>query len=192
MPTRRSRHRRLPVRRRLQHAARCDRRRRRRQLLASSPSTPRGVELLLFDRRRAIRSRIQVDRPRPRRVNRTFHFWHVYVRGLGAGLRTTPTASTGPGPGGGHRFNREQGAASTRTPGATRTTLWEPGDACGPGDNVAHVDAQRRRRRRRLRLGGRPAAQPAAERHDHLRDARPRLHARRRPRASSTRAPSPA
>ena len=43
----------------------------------------------------------------------------------------------------------------------------------------------RDRRRPRLRLGGRPAAQPADERHDHLRDARRAASPRRRPPASS-------
>ena len=55
--------------------------------------------------------------------------------------------------------------------------LWDRGAACGPDDNLAHVDAQRGLDTDGLRLGGRPAAQPADERDDRLRDARRRLHA---------------
>src|SRR5476649_312047 len=64
-----------------------------------------GVELLLFE---------TPDSPQPYQtirldpyVNKTFHFWHVFVAGCGRAL-TTPTAWMGPS-------TRTRGTASTVT-----------------------------------------------------------------------------
>ena len=85
-------------------SARRDARRRRRQLLAL---------LRARDERRAAALRRPRLDPKPvqtitldPRVNRTFHFWHVYVRGLtpGHALRLPRRRPAGP-PRRGHRFN---------------------------------------------------------------------------------------
>ena len=77
--------------------------------------------------------------------------------------------------GAGHRFNPNKVLIDPYGRGTT-STLWDRVAACGPDDNVAQLAAQRRHRHDRLRLGGRPAAQPADAGDGHLRDARPRLH----------------
>ena len=144
-----------------------------------------AVQLLLFDDARRARSR-----SRPSTSTRT-----------STGRSTSGTSTcTGCRPGMHYAYRvdgpqdlQRQGTASTRTrccidPYARGNT----NDALGPRRRLR---AGRQRRDvacaassstlPRLRLGGRPAAQPADERHRHLRDARPRLHAARRPRASS-------
>ena len=116
-------------------------------------------------------------------VNKTFHFWHVYVKGVKAGhalrlpRRRPATTSHGQRP----PLQPEQGADRPVRAAASPTTLWDRGAACGPDDNVATSMRSVDHRPDGLRLGGRPAAQPADERDDHLRDARPRLHPARRP-----------
>ncbi len=91
-----------------------------------------GVELLLFDR---------VDDGRPARVisldprrNRTFHYWHVFVPGLGPGQLYGYRAA-GPGePRRGCRFDAEKllidpyGRAVAVPPGYSRKAAAEPGD----------------------------------------------------------------
>ena len=69
-----------------------------------------GVELLLFDAHDEVRPVVTV--PLDPEVNRSFHFWHVYVRGLTAGYHYA-TACTGPSsPGAGSTTRR---CCSTRT-----------------------------------------------------------------------------
>ncbi len=58
----------------------------------------------------------------------------MYVRGLEAGYHYAYRVD-GPWTGRGHRFDRKR-CCSTRTRRANTNTLWEPGDACGPGDNL--------------------------------------------------------
>jgi isoamylase len=93
-----------------------------------------GVSLLIFDSH---------DSPKPVLVveldsdaNRTFHFWHVYVRGLRAGSHYAyrvdgPTDLHGRG----HRFNAAKILLDPYARGATKD-LWKRGDACGPDDNL--------------------------------------------------------
>jgi len=93
-----------------------------------------AVELLLFRRH---------DDPEPfqtihldPRLNKTFHFWHVYVRGLPPG---THYAYRVDGPwdlSRGHRFNLRKVLIDPYAKGNTNT-LWRRVDACGPNDNLA-------------------------------------------------------
>ena len=134
-----------------------------------------AIELLLFDEHDSVRA-VPDDPARLRPDQRSFHFWHCYVRGLQAG---THYAFRVDGPWDpherGHRFNPNKVLIDPYAKGIT-TTLWDRGAACGPDDNLATVDARRGHRPGRLRLGGRPAAQPPDVRDDRLRDARRRLH----------------
>ncbi len=95
-----------------------------------------GVELLLFD---------EHDDPEPvqsinldPRSNKTFHFWHVYVKGLKPGAHYAYRVD-GPSDEGairaGHRFNRNKVLLDPYTLGNTNP-LWERGSACGPNDNL--------------------------------------------------------
>ena len=92
-----------------------------------------GVELLLFERHDAPEpfQTIQLDPF----VNKTFHLWHVYVRGLEPG---SPYAYRVDGPsdrGVGHRFNRKKVLIDPYARGNTNS-LWGRADACGPDDNL--------------------------------------------------------
>src|SRR5712692_9126684 len=93
-----------------------------------------GVQLLLFDAHNAP-DPIQVVNLDPRR-HKTFHFWHVYVRGLKPGAHYAYRVD---GPWDlwhGHRFNRNKVLIDPYAKGNTMT-LWRRGSGCGPEDNVA-------------------------------------------------------
>jgi glycogen operon protein len=90
-----------------------------------------GVELLLFDAHDDVHP-IMTQRFDPV-VNRSFHFWHMYVRGLTAGYHYAYRV-TGPHTGG-HRFDSEKVLLDPYAKGNTNT-LWKPVDACQPGDNL--------------------------------------------------------
>ena len=93
-----------------------------------------SVELLLFD---------EHDDPEPvQRImlyperNKTFHFWHVDVKGLPAG---THYAIRVDGPwdlSKGYRFNRNKVLIDPYAKGNTNN-LWDRVAACGPDDNLA-------------------------------------------------------
>ena len=93
-----------------------------------------GVELLLFK---------HDDDPAPFQtfqfdpyVNKTFHFWHIRIRGLTAGAHYAYRVD---GPFdliAGHRFNRNKVLIDPFARGNT-DTLWKRADACGAADNVA-------------------------------------------------------
>ena len=134
-----------------------------------------SVELLLFDGHDD-REPAQIVKLDPA-VNKTFFFWHVYVRGLRAGAHYAyrvdgPTDLHGQG----FRYNPNKVLIDPYACGNT-DTLWNRADACGPNDNLATSHAQCGHRHVRLRLGRGSASQPADERADYLRDARRRLHA---------------
>ena len=148
-----------------------------------------GVELLLFD---------EHDDPEPvQRIalypetNKTFHFWHVDVQGLGPGmhyaLRVDGPWSLHDGP----PVQSQQGADRPLRQGKHQQPVGSR-RRMRPGRQPRAVDAQRRARHRRLRLGGRSAAASADERDRRLRDARRRLHRVIRVRACRIRAPSAA
>jgi isoamylase len=100
--------------------------------LYSSAAT--GVELLLFNKH---------DSPQPLQTialipcqNKTFHFWHVFVKNLKAGAHYAFRV-TGPSvPEAGLRYNRHKVLIDPYARGNTKT-LWKRVDACHDSDNVA-------------------------------------------------------
>ena len=86
-------------------------------------------------------------------VNRTFHFWHVYVHGVTPGMRYAYRVD---GPqdlhGGGHRFNPNKVLIDPYGRGTT-STLWDRGRRLRPGRQPRHLDAQRRHRHRPTTTG---------------------------------------
>lgn len=92
-----------------------------------------GVELLLFESH---------DSPYPFQVialdpyvNKTFHFWHVFVRGLKPGTHYAYRVDGPWNPEAGHRFNRNKVLIDPYSRGNT-DTLWDRAAACGMEDNV--------------------------------------------------------
>src|SRR5262252_5106925 len=93
-----------------------------------------GVELLLFDKH---------DSPTPFQIiplmpskNKTFHFWHVFVRNLRAGAHYAFRV-TGPSlPEAGLRYNRNKVLIDPYARGNT-DAVWKREDACNDSDNVA-------------------------------------------------------
>jgi len=90
-----------------------------------------GVELLLFDAHDEVRPVVTV--PLDPETNRSFHFWHVYVRGLTAGYHYAYRVHGPDLPG--RRFDRDKVLLDPYARGNTNT-LWKPVDACLPGDNI--------------------------------------------------------
>ena len=93
-----------------------------------------GVELLLF---------ATPDAPEPFQVirfdpfvNKSFHCWHVFVRGLGAGAHYAYRVDGSSDPASGHRFNRNKVLIDPYARGNTNS-LWKRASARGPDDNVA-------------------------------------------------------
>ncbi|MFN7995230.1 MAG: glycogen debranching protein GlgX [Bryobacteraceae bacterium] len=93
-----------------------------------------GVNLLLFARH---------DDPEPMQtisfdpfVNKTFHFWHVFVPGLEAGAHYAFRVNGPDNPAAGHRFNPKKVLLDPYARGNT-DSVWKRADACGPDDNVA-------------------------------------------------------
>lgn len=94
-----------------------------------------NIELLLFDSSSAVEpfQIILLDQLK----NRTFHFWHVYVRGLRPGMHyayrvfgSEQTESMG------DRFDFKKVVIDPYGRGIT-SDLWQRGDAIGPADNMA-------------------------------------------------------
>jgi isoamylase len=93
-----------------------------------------NVELLLFQAH---------DDPQPSQVialdpyeNKTFHFWHVHVRGLKPGAHYAYRVDGPHDLAAGRRFNRNKVLIDPYARGNTND-LWKRADACGPEDNVA-------------------------------------------------------
>ena len=93
-----------------------------------------GVELLLFDRPSAVEP-IQTVRLDPF-VNKTFHFWHVWVRGCGPGTFYAFRVDGPADPSAGHRFNPNKVLIGPYARGICKG-LWRRADAVGPQDNLA-------------------------------------------------------
>jgi isoamylase len=93
-----------------------------------------GIDLLLFSAHDSPQPS-QVIRLDPR-VNKTFHFWHVFVRGLPAGSHYAYRADGPWQPDSGKRFNRNKVLLDPYSRGNT-DALWKREDACGLEDNVA-------------------------------------------------------
>ena len=90
-----------------------------------------GVELLLFNGHDEAQPVATI--PFDPAVNRSFHFWHMYVRGLGPGYHYAFRVYGPSGPG--QRFDGEKVLLDPYAKGNTNT-LWKPVDACLPGDNL--------------------------------------------------------
>jgi glycogen operon protein len=97
-------------------------------------STATGVELLLFEK---------ADSPQPMETlalepsrNKTFHFWHVFVKGLKAGAYYAFRVDGPSIPEAGMRHNRNKVLIDPYSRGNT-DVVWKRGDACGDADNVA-------------------------------------------------------
>jgi isoamylase len=93
-----------------------------------------GVELLLFD---------EHDAPQPIQTitlvpstNKTFHFWHVFVKGLKAGAHYAFRVSGPSTPEAGLRYNRNKVLVDPYARGNT-DTVWNRINACNDSDNVA-------------------------------------------------------
>jgi glycogen operon protein len=93
-----------------------------------------GVELLLFAAHDAPEPS-QVIRMDPY-VNKTFHFWHVFVNALGPGAHYAYRVEGPFNPSAGHRFNRNKVLIDPYARGNTNS-LWERASANGPDDNGA-------------------------------------------------------
>jgi isoamylase len=68
-------------------------------------------------------------------VNKTFHFWHVFVEKLTAGTHYAFRVDGPPDGNAGNRFNRNKVLIDPYALGNTRG-VWSRADACGPQDNV--------------------------------------------------------
>ena len=90
-----------------------------------------GVELLLFNGHDELQPVATI--PFDPAVNRSFHFWHMYVRGLGPGYHYAYRVHGPHEPG--QRFDAEKVLLDPYAKGNTNT-LWKPVDACLPGDNL--------------------------------------------------------
>jgi len=93
-----------------------------------------GIELYLFQSHDDLEP-FQVIRFDPF-VNKTFHFWHLYVRGLRPGALYAFRVDGPADPGAGLRFNPNKILIDPYARGNTNT-LWIRADACGPQDNLA-------------------------------------------------------
>lgn len=93
-----------------------------------------GVELLLFDAHDDTEP-LHIVKLNPR-VHKTFQFWHVYVEGVKAGMHYAYRVHGPNEPARGHRFNSNKVLIDPYAKGNTKS-LWQRGDACGDGDNLA-------------------------------------------------------
>ena len=97
-----------------------------------------AVDLLLFDEHDDLHP-IQVI-PLDPQINKTFHFWHVYIKGAKAGLHYAYRVDGPNDPDSlrrfGHRYNKNKVLIDPYALGNT-ATLWDRGAACGPDDNLA-------------------------------------------------------
>ena len=92
-----------------------------------------GVELLLFDDHDDVEP-FQTISLNPT-VNKTFHFWHVFLKNAKPGLHYAIRVDGPDDPGAGHRFDRQKVLIEPYAKGNNKA-LWRRGDACKPGDNL--------------------------------------------------------
>jgi len=92
------------------------------------------VVLLLFDGAGAVEP-MQVVRFDPYR-NKTFHFWHVFLREISRVCSTRSASTVRTSPSAGHRFNANKVLIGPYARGISRR-LWNRAHAVGPEDNLA-------------------------------------------------------
>src|SRR4051812_43897613 len=92
------------------------------------------VVLLLFDSATAVEP-VQLVRLDPF-LNKTFHFWHVFVRGCGPGTWYAFRIDGPNDPAAGNRFNPNKVLIGPYAQGISKA-LWRRSDAVGPRDNIA-------------------------------------------------------
>ena len=92
------------------------------------------VVLLLFDHQSAVEP-FQLVRLDPFQ-NKTFHFWHAFVRGCGPGTYYAFRVDGPADPRAGHRFNPNKVLIGPYAKGISKS-LWKRADAVGPEDNLA-------------------------------------------------------
>jgi isoamylase len=92
------------------------------------------VVLMLFDPSNPVEP-IQTIRLDPF-ANKTFHFWHVFVRGCPRGMLYAFRIDGPQDPQNGDRFNANKVLISPYSRGLNKT-LWKRADAIGPRDNIA-------------------------------------------------------
>ncbi|MGO8673856.1 MAG: glycogen debranching protein GlgX [Capsulimonadaceae bacterium] len=98
----------------------------------SEPAT--GIQLLLFNEHDDV-DPIQIIDLDPN-INKTFHFWHVYVKDLKPGIHYAYRVSGSQDTSGrGHRCNANKVLIDPYARGTTNN-LWDRGSACGPADNI--------------------------------------------------------
>src|SRR5437016_6250936 len=68
-------------------------------------------------------------------INKTFHFWHVFVEGLPSGTHYGFRIDGPSSVEAGHRFNRNKVLIDPYAMGNTKS-VWNRADACGPQDNL--------------------------------------------------------
>lgn len=92
-----------------------------------------GVDLLLFknhdDKTPCQVIRLHTD------INKTFHIWHVFVKGLKPGMHYAYRVHGPKDVEGGHRFDPNKVLLDPYGKGVSKT-VWHRGDACGDQDNV--------------------------------------------------------
>ena len=103
-------------------------------------------------------------------VHRTGEYWHVLLPGIGAGQLYGYVAHGPWAPHEGLRFDATKLLLDPYGRGVAVPAGYRRLDA-GVADDMATTDEERRHRHPAVRLGGRPAAQPAVARDDRLRGA---------------------
>jgi isoamylase len=92
-----------------------------------------SVELLVFGDEDSPSPTLVVHLDPP--VNKTFSFWHVYVRGLPPGCHYAYRVDGPRDASHGHRFDPEKVVLDPYVKGVCKA-LWNRADACVPGDNL--------------------------------------------------------
>ncbi|MDX1929748.1 MAG: glycogen debranching protein GlgX [Pirellulaceae bacterium] len=93
-----------------------------------------GVELLLFNRHDDVEP-AQIVKLNPE-SNKSFHIWHVFVRGLKPGMHYAYRVDGPNQPAEGHRFDPTKVLIDPYAKGNSKT-LWKRSDACAPGSNLS-------------------------------------------------------
>ncbi len=93
-----------------------------------------AIALLLFENHDDLKP-IQVIDLDPR-VNKTYHFWHVYLRGVPLGTHYAYRIDGPQDFSAGHRFDKQKILIDPYAKGINKT-LWQRGNSCVPGDNLA-------------------------------------------------------